>query len=365
MATIGSTMALFGIFSLISRLPSGALYSYRRSRILINIGIVLLAISTLALPLFSGFWLASTAAFRGLTYGMVTTWMLALLMDANRGRSVAGMAGTYSAFIAAGYLVGNFAGGFLVDHLGYFPAFMIMGTSSFFALLPFQFMEYKDMTQPSQIERSRRSWRESLAVLRGLNTNVYLGALLGLYINFTHGVLNAFFPIYALGAGMSMTAVGVTASVKSVASLGVRLLSPLLVRESSYRQINNLLVLVTFGVLFFIPFFVSMPVFMVLFAISGLARGLVRVTSMVYTMEEGKGNGASKGLASGIYNAGLDSGQFLGPLVSGFVAQQLGIPAMFKLLAIVLVVVFLVIAAWEARNRKGRLNAQQGSSSVS
>lgn len=369
---VGGMVSLFAILSLASRLPTGALYSRERARLLLGVGLIALAISTAGYALGTWWaWLTFLTSLHGFAFGVVTTALLALCIDLRpQGYSNAAMMSWYTASLSGGYMIGNGSGGWMAHNFGYGTAFLALGMALAFSLLAVALIPKPaaiESKQPSEnrdeianIGYSVREGKSStlskapalgayLAVFRALPAPVLVATFIGFYINVLDDSFNSFFPIYALDQGLTLAVVGFLRSIKSGCATGIRFMSAGIFRFVSFRFINQVCLVVWTLIVFLVPDAATamLPVF---FVLMGLARGLTRVTSATMVAEAKGGGGTGVGLASGIYNLGLDLGSVLGPLLGGFIAAAIGIPGMFRAVPLGLFLMYIGIY-WASQRR--------------
>jgi MFS family permease len=139
-AAIGVLVAVEGVVSLLSRLPSGLLYRGRRATGLLRGALAALILVSAVFPFATAplaFGLAR--AVQGVAFGLGTTVNFAAFMDLlparqeGEGTALRGV-GVYLAFVSAGFVIGNFLSGFAVDWLGYQSAFWLAGLFSLVVL---------------------------------------------------------------------------------------------------------------------------------------------------------------------------------------------------------------------------------------
>jgi DHA1 family multidrug resistance protein-like MFS transporter len=197
--------------------------------------------------------------------------------------------------------------------------------------------------------------------VRGMPAAVWLGFAIAVYINLVNGGMNAFFPLYALGLGLSLSQIGVLSGIHASLASTVRFgVGPLLGR-ASYRGVTVAMVGLTgLGVTCIAVPRGFMPL-VLLVAMVGLARGVLRVVSGAIVMEAAGSSSRLGGRASGIYLAGLDLGNAVGPLIGGFVAEVAGLRGSFLALGILPAVVFVAAGvALSGRRRSGEPAAEAG-----
>jgi predicted MFS family arabinose efflux permease len=203
--------------------------------------------------------------------------------------------------------------------------------------------------------RVRRRLASSRVVLGQMPLAVWIGFLVMVYINFINAIQTTFHPLLALGAGLTLTQIGILASCRSWSSSIVRLGSGALFARIGTPNITMPLMIVGAATLVLLPtvrasFLLQVP----LFVAAGLARGLLRVTGSTDAFEAVGRDEERQGLTAALVQSGLDLGRLLGPLIGGVVAQLWGLATMFQVLPVALLLPYLVLLA-RAR-RSGRLD---------
>lgn len=340
-AILGLVIAAFGVAALAARLPVGL--AYRRSRAA-PLMLVAGAATTLAYLGVAGLsdatWAAPLLALDGAGWSTATTVLLATLADdQDDGRSTSGTMGWYLGIVGLGNAAGG-AGGVLADLAGLRTAFLMLAllsaAASVVAAFALRSIVANDALVQSrgasslQPRRALRTVGKLPELVRRVPAAVWAAMVVMLHINIVNGLLNAFHPILALRAGLSLSEIGVLSSVRSLASSWTRVASgPLFSRVSAASFTNPLLVVGT-GAVVILPvvagsFWWQVPLFMAV----GVSRGFLRVTASVAAFDAARERDLSSGVVSALLHAGLDIGRLGGPLVAGVAAQLAGVPAAF------------------------------------
>lgn len=363
---IGIIVSLFGVTSLLARLPSGAIYTGQRAKMLLIGALALLAFSTAGLAIDSNnIYVIILTLLHGLAFGAVTTIMLALTIELKPdGHSHGSTMGWYTASISAGYAIGNSLSGYLADRLGFQTGFGIMGAFPLLALALVATLPQPEVGTPPYLSAdskenlgaSNRSqfWRSGLS---GLTPTILFATLVAFYINFLDDAVSTFFPLFGLSIGLSLTAIGALRSAKSLAATGIRPVSGFLFRFVDHRSLNHVAIFLWSLVVLLFPQMGFAWVFLLAFIVAGISRGLIRVTSATMVAEEKTNQSTKLGLASGIYNSGLDLGAFAGPIAGGFLASAWGIPVMFRMIPIGLFIAYVLASFLVAQVEKSASTA--------
>lgn len=348
-AAIGAVVAVFGIAALATRLPAGLLYRASRTRALVLAGGGLSAVAFGLVPAVNGVLpFAALMALDGLGLSLATTTQLAVLAAIRPAAlPFASILGWYAGFQALGHVAAGALGGLTADRAGFATAFVLFAALTGLAALLMVRTIPREPAAGSEVRTGSAAWSGGGAVRRiaSLPVAVWTGALVLFTVNFLLSSASTFFPVLALGAGLTLTQIGILASCRSWASSVVRLGSgPFF---SRFRPEGLTLPLVLLGALSvaLLPnvagsFALAIPLFLA----AGLSRGLLRVTGTVEALGEVGEDERGHGLTSALLNAGLDLGRITGPLVAGGAAQALGLTTMFRVLPVVLVAVYLPLA---------------------
>jgi MFS family permease len=350
LSAIGILTSLLAVAQLASRVPVGLAYHADRAARQFAIALALFGVSTGAFALANGDTLAVTAItlLHGFAFGSVGTIGLALAIDVTQGRSAGVSMAWYTAAISLGYALGSIVGGWLADIIG------LSATMGAIAVLPF--VAAAGVLALPKIEGAAFT-PDRGSGLRGLLTagskldgRVWLAFTTVLFINLIWDSLDTFFVIFAPSVGISLAAVGLLRALKSGAGLAIRLSAALVLTLADYRRVTLVGVVAAAAMMVVLPLSTSLVALVPVFVVLGLARGVVRTTSAA-TIAELRAEGRDVGLASGVYNAGLDIGSIAGPTLGGAVATAVGIPAMFQVVGVVGLGVWLAVALSSARTR--------------
>src|SRR5918999_1761201 len=257
-AVVGTVLAVFAVASLAARFPAGMIYTVDRARALLVVGGVL------------------SAAGAG--------------------------------------------GGVLADPGGFGPSSLVLAaTPAVATAVMVALMPWGKVTRPVSAgnEEARPRLRGAWRWVAGLPAIVWAGMLVMVYINLMSGVVNAFHPLLAVGAGLTVTQVGILRGVRSWASSTVRLGSGVVFARTDGRWMTTPLVVLGALALMLVPsvassFLLQIPLFLA----AGLSRGLLRVTGSAEAFD-GVGDQGRHGMVAALLQGGLDLGKLLGPLLGG------------------------------------------------
>ena len=343
---VGATVALRGVGSLLATIPAGAWYELGRARRLLAGALALMGLSAIGLSI--GSWCAIQATLglvHGFACGLATTFLLALLIEVRpRQENAAPTMAWYTAALSTGYAAGASLWALSTEWLGYEAAFVISGLVGLVAAGLVLALDPPPDEVPEESGRHAAVATErGPRALAHLPASIRLATLLAFYINFANETIGTFFPIYAVGLGISLAAVGFFKSATFLAATAIRFGSAALFRFLDVGIANHAsIVMMALGTLA-LSVFTTDPVLLVVFVVLGVSRGLLRVTSMTIVAEQRGRPGASVGMASGVYNCGLGAGAILGPPIAGALAGVLGIPATFQIVALALPALYYLV----------------------
>lgn len=354
---MGILVGAFAFASLIARLPVGAAYTLERaSKLLLFGGGVSVAAFILVPFVTHPLLFGGLMALDGIGWALATTTQLAVLVAARpRGLETAEAMGWYSGATGLGHTIAGGLGGGLADLLGFRASFFILAAlTASGALVLYGAVERarraSRSAQPAEAEVRVKPKTPKFHALRGLSPLVWAGTSVMVYINLLNGVVGTFHPIMALGAGLTLTQIGILSSCRSWASSSIRLGSgPIFARIPAAKMTSPLMIIGALSVIS-IPLLRSSFLLQVpLFLMTGLARGLLRVTGSSEAFDAAEDSEDHHGMIAALLHAGLDLGKVGGPVLGGLVAQFAGIGPMFVIVPTALVVVYASLLMWVRR----------------
>jgi MFS family permease len=368
--TIGGAVSAYGLVSLATRIPAGALYRSRRAWMLIAVGSTL---SSLAFALVTRTsdptLLTIFVSLDGAGFAISTTATMAALIERKPpGGDAGSIMGWYTGSIGAGYGLSGIVGGTLGGHLGPADAILVLalvplaaGVGLSLAIRGSAAVEGPPPAA-SPAARTRSAWWHGF---RSMPRLVWLAFAVTLYVNLVSGVVLTFFPIYGLAIGLTLTQIGVLQGIQGFAASIVRFLSGVVFRWVSYERVLPAMVVCSGLSVLLIGGVRSLGLLVVAWCGLGLTRGLLRVASAALVMDAaGEADARSGGASSGVYLAGLDLGKVVGPLLGGASAGALGLRPTFLLAGVAFPAVYFALSAVlrrSARGRAARATADAGS----
>jgi MFS family permease len=361
---VGATVAMIGIGSLLSRLPGGASYRLSSARLVSAGALVVMACTTLGMA-FSDEWLvlAVLGVVHGFAIGLASTVQLALLIELRpRGENAASSMAWQNMALSIGYLMSSPLGAYGIELFGYHGAFVASGAVGLLAAVGTLGLRLPRETAAAVAgEKHARDagvapqrWPRALL---SLSPGVWLATLIIFYIEFLTDTYMTFFPIYALGIGLTVVVIGNLRAAHSGAATIVRFGAVGLFRKVSVEPVSHITLITMASATFALSLVTHELLLVGVFGALGMSRGLLRVASSAMIAEERQRQGGNVGLASGVYHTGLDLGMLIGPLLAGVIAGLLDIPTTLRLVALVMPLLYYVVWFW-LRARRRRLDAQ-------
>ena len=349
LSIIGLLTSLLAVAQLSSRVPVGVAYRAERARGQFALVLVAFALTCAAFAFANGDPLAVAVItfLHGFTFGSAGTLGLALAIDITEGRSAGVSMAWYTAAISLGYAVGSVVGGWLGETIGLGPSMGAIAVLPVIGALAVLALPRISGARPPD---RGTGWRGLLRAGGRLDARVWLAVVTVVFINLIWDSLDTFFVIFAPTVGITLATVGLLRALKSGAGLAIRLGGALVLRFADYRRITLVAVLAVAATMVVLPLSSAIVVLVPLFIVLGFGRGVIRATSAA-TIAELRAEGRDVGLASGIYNAGLDIGSIVGPAFGGVLANAVGIPRMFQIIALMGLAIWLAVALSSARTR--------------
>lgn len=347
-SAIGSLLSLSPLMALAARLPSGLLYRGDRARLLMAVALAVIALCNIAYGyLTAPIPFALVQATNGLAFSSVTTIYLAFFVESlpvatDRSHAM----GYYSGCLAIGYSSGGFAAGYVSDHWGYIASFRLAAVLALFALTMLLCLT---QTPSRRATHSPPRVPGSLSLVQQLKSSgVFLNPKMGaivvvaLFVNLVHQMGTAFFPLYGLAVGLSMTEVGTVRGLYALCNAVTRPISGLVVKRLGRQRLSYSGIPIESLMMMLVPFFSDIRSLSAIFVIAGLLRAVVIVANAISVVEDVDEARISRGMASGIYQAAGDLGNILGPGVGGAVASFTGIAHLFFVAPPLVAAVFFV-----------------------
>lgn len=365
---IGAVLAVFGLASLVSRVPVGAAYRFDRALRLLVVGGSLSTAAFALVPLAPGpLPFAGLMALDGLGWAIVTTTQLALLVATRpAGLPTAGAMAWYAGAQGVGNALGGVTAGTFADAFGYTVAFLalagIPAVATVVMMVAFRRQATGDLVPAPAARPRARGLAAAGRAIGAMPPIVWAGVVIMFYINFMSGLLNTLHPVLALAAGLSLTQIGSLASFRSLASSTIRLASgPMFSRRGARRSLTMPLAVLSATSVMLIPsvrasFALQIPLFLMV----GLARGLLRITGSADAID-GVGHGEREhGMTAAVLHGGLDLGKIAGPAIGGAVGSVIGVAGAFRVLPVALLVIYVVLVTVARRRAAAATSGRAG-----
>jgi MFS family permease len=340
---LGLVVGVFGVASLAARLPVGAAYSSARGRLFLVAGGAIATAAFLLIPLVvQPVVLALLMGLSGVGWSVATTAQLALLVGRPpRGISTAAAMGWFAGATALGNTVAGALGGATADVIGVRPTFIVLAATPFLGTLLMVRRLGGHAAGAPATRPEKRVWRS----LAGMSIAVWAGVLVMFFINGLSALTNTFHPVLALASGLTLTQIGVLSSLRSWSSSSTRFGSgPVFSRFDPAGLTLPLVVLGAVATAFIPAVRTSFALQIPLFLAVGVSRGLLRVTGTADAFESVGADERRHGLTAAVLYGGLDLGKIVAPVVGGVVAGAFGISAMFVIVPLGFLALYLALA---------------------
>jgi MFS family permease len=169
-------------------------------------------------------------------------------------------------------------------------------------------------------------------------------ALVGFMHHFLFYLFAAFFPLYALAAGINLTQIGFLRGAFALINAAVRGLSGLVLERVGRRHAVTIGLLCHLAALVAIPYFQSFVPLLIVIGFLGFWRAVVLVANTIGLAEDPDPGRVPRGIASGVYHAAADLAGLTAGVAGGAVAVAAGLDNLFRVLPTVAIAVYLVFA---------------------
>jgi predicted MFS family arabinose efflux permease len=373
---VGTMTAVFGLATLLTRLPTGLAYRAHRARRLLIIAGLACSMSFMLLAFTSSLPLvALLIAIDGVGWGVVTTVLLSLMLANRPPRTTPAAAmGWFVGINGLGHALAALIGGVLADTVGIRAAFLMLGAVPLIATLLMGRVlarhagsqepttggtagpVLEDESPPPDAARGARRRLTLTGLSEGLRrsvrvpTVVWTAAFVSFYANTMNSLLVSFFPLLALALGMTLSQAGALSAIRSGTSALARFAAIPVIERVGERRLRTPTMIASAAATTAVSL---TPVFLLqapIWALNGLFRGVLRVGTSTEAMSavSDEDSGPTAALLSG----GLDLGKIAGPLVAGAVADVVGVAALFRIVHLGYLVVFVLLGAVERRRRR-------------
>jgi MFS family permease len=320
---VGVLVGIIGVSSLISRLLVGrVLLKYSEKQVMVS-GAILFSLTFLALIVLPPFWpLFTVRILQGIAFASLDTAAIAYVIKIvplhYRARAISYFLLAPSLATA---LVASF-GVFLVNRYGFTTLLFSCACMSLCALFLSGKFKGLEIAKPDKAAPVHGSFFFERKIIVPAITNFLQW--------FIWGGLSAFFPLYAIQCGV--TNPGLFFSASAITIIAGRSLGGNILTACSKEKIMLTVLLSTMCAMIILSFSRTLPMFIFVGMLWGIGSAFFFPASMAYALEFAD---SSDGTAVGTYQASLDMGLALGPVVMGIIVPLTGYRTMFLCLAVI------------------------------
>jgi MFS family permease len=326
LSMVGLIVAAYAIPQFLFRIPLGILFdSLRRRKWLIAVGILITSAGALGLAVGSNTWALFGA--RMLTGVGAATWVaFAVYFVAYYPASEAPRAiGIINSVQGVALVISTYAGGLVAQRFGYGGAFFgaaILGLVALAAHLIAKepVTAHAKLTSRANLSGVFRYWPLLIVSLMGL---------LAQFANWAG--LFGFVPVYAARIGATSSSLGMITMLCLAASALVSLVTVRMVNLVGPALTVVIGSLLLGGTMIFVPSVHTLTALTMLMLINGVGRGLLQTVLMSLSVQSMPQS--LRATAMGIYQATYALGMFAGPLVTGLLADIMGLAPAFYVAA--------------------------------
>jgi MFS family permease len=330
-SAIGSLISVAPILALAARLPSGLVYRSDRAPMLLAAAVIVTTLSTFLYTFATNpITFALVQGLNGFSFGAASTIYLAFFVDAlPRDEDRHHAMGYYAGCLALGYSTGGFAAGYVADRFGYADTFKFASLLGLVCLVMLSTLRKLPSSPATKSAGTKAAPRFGFSLQGFLNPNVATIVVVALFLNTLHQMSNAFFPLYALAVGLTLTEVGLIRGLYSLTNAVTRPLSGLTTKRIGHRRLSRVGLPIQCLLMMLVPLLHSLAPLLTVFLIVGFIRAVILVANTISLVEDLDETRIGRGMASGIYNAAGDVGNILGPTIGGLIASMTGVARMF------------------------------------
>jgi predicted MFS family arabinose efflux permease len=323
--SVGLVMGAYGLSQLILRIPLGIWSDrWRRRKPFILLGFIFDGLAALGLLLSTG---TVMLFFSVLTAGIAASmWVPFTVLFASyfpAGKVVYSMS-LILFFTRLSQIISNYAGAAMAEVWGWGAPFFAGTVLSLVGLLMAAGLAEHRPGQSSAVSFKKLS-------LACRNRTLLLSSMICTLFQFANFSINyGFAPIFAQAIGASKTDLGILFLCHMVPNSLTTLLSGTYIRNRfSERSIIFAGFFLVAGAILFIPFINRLGTLYMIQAINGIGSGLVFALLMGLSIQSipREQQATAMGFFQSLYAAGMS----LGPILSGFIAQQWGLSSVFIL----------------------------------
>jgi predicted MFS family arabinose efflux permease len=321
---VGVLVGIIGVAALASRFFVGGVLTKYSEKSAMIFGGVLFALTFPAIIMLSRFWpLFAVRVFQGIAFACFHTAALAYVVNiippAYRGQGIAYfmLAPNLAMAIVAP------SGMFLINQYGFTIFFLSCMSLSLCSLfLSWKVKGRKIIITPEEGTPARSAFLPEWKIVTPAVANFLQ--------MFVYGALTAFFPLYALQCGVTNPGLFFTAN--AVVMIAGRAVGGRILDTYNKEKIILTLILISTVAMVILSFSKNLPMFIFVGLLWGIGAAFFMPACMAYGFEYA---GSSGGSAVGTYQAFMDLGIALGPVIMGIIVPLTGYPIMFLCLAFI------------------------------
>ena len=327
LSMVGAVISSYAIAQLLLRIPIGVVAdALGRRKPLVAGGIVAASVGALGLGLAPNPWfLFLGRAFAGVGAATWVAFAVFFVSYYPRDRTARAI-GIISFVNGVALVAATSAGGVIAQVWGFGPTFFVaglLGIVALVALLPTR--------EPVKYRAQAVSWRGLLRV--ATHPLLLTVSFMSILLHFVqHASVFSFIPVYAVEIGASRADLGVI-TMLALSSAALAALGTVYMVERWGYHVTILLGSVLLGTaLLSVPFVQRVYLLEVVQLVNGMSRGLLQTAFMALSISAVAPE--QRAMAMGVYQALYAVGTLLGPLVSGFLADSLGLASVFYMCAL-------------------------------
>ncbi len=320
---IGVLVGIIAIASLTSRLFVGrALLKYREKNVMM-VGAMLSAVTFLVYIVFRPFWPFFVTRFlQGVSFACMDTAAITCIINviplAYRARAI----GYFTLSPSLAMALGAPLGMFVINQYNFTVLFVFCTCISLCAL----FLSWK--VKGREISISNKSTPAHHAFF--LDLKIVVPAISCFLLAIVWGSLPAFFPLYAIQCGV--TNPGLFFSAAAIMIISARILGGRILDSYSKEKIILIFVSLSMVAMVILSFSKTLPMFIIVGLLWGIGCAFFFPALMAYAFEHA---GSAGGTAVGTYQAFMDLGVGLGPVIMGIILSLTGYRIIFLCLALI------------------------------
>ena len=337
---LGLIYSAFSISRAVFMPMTGRLSDKRGRKVFIMMGLTIYALASLGYVWLSeGIQLVWIRFIHGVGSAMVVPIAVAAIGDISPEGREGSMMGTFHVALFLGFGMGPLLGGIVMDFLGFAEVFYLMGGLSLFSLsLIILFLpEKKDQVRNrgKAITSFRDLWR--LDIFKGLLMFRFSNAVV-------RGSTTAFLPIFATKLNVSPAQIGMLVSLNILLTA---VLQHFLGRLAD--QLNRTLLIIigslmTAVPLLLTPFAKDLTHLILLGICMGIGGGIAFPAAFAVATVVGREHGM--GNIMGTFNSAMSYGMIVGPIVSGWIMDLLGLSVVFIFGGVIGIIGSVVCLYW-------------------